>query len=579
MAIYTEEGRYTRPYLTVTNNKLNFKPEMLNKITSWNELIMKYPHIIEYVDKEEEHNMMLAIFPSQIDKSKKIMNMDAIDNINEINKINLVNRYDNNVFVRYTHCEFHPCMILGVISSNTPFSNHNQGPRGIYHYSQAKQAMGLYTSNYRHRMDISYILYHTQIPLVSSRATKYTGVNIFPAGENVIVAIMSYGGYNQEDSIYMNKSAIEKGLFRADYLIEKRETIKKNPSTTKSGSFTKPDPEKTEGIKDANYDKLNESGYVNEGTRIVNNDIIIGKITPKTDAGDNGKLYKDGSLNYKSIVPATIDKVLLGEDNDGYPIMRVRIRSERIPNVGDKFSSRHGQKGTIGSKNDRVNMPFSESGLVPDLILNPCAFPKRMTIGQLIEALMSKVCAIKGIYGDGTPFNRVDLKKINRELERLGSPSWGREYLYNGMTGEQILTPIFICPTYYQRQKQMVGDKIHARARGPPQTLTRQPTEGRSREGGLRIGEMERDAIIAHGCAQLLKEKTVDNSDAYTVHVCDICGQLAYKHPQHSYYICKGCDNSTKVSQIVIPYAYKLLCQELKSIQILTRIRTVNAIN
>lgn len=237
------------------------------------------------------------------------------------------------------------------------------------------------------------------------------------------------------------------------------------------------------------------------------------------------------------------------------------------------------QKGTVGTKYHRADFPFTEKGLVPDIIINPNCIPKRMTIGQLIECLMGKVCAIKGVYGDATPFTGVDLHKINEELVSAGYEEWGNDTMYNGITGQKMNTKIFIGPTYYQRLKQMAGDKAHSRARGPMQLLTRQPTEGRSRDGGLRSGEMERDAMCAHGIAQFLKERMVDNSDIYTAYVCDRCGLFAHKVPDKKHYICHSCNNTTLISKIIIPYAFKLFMQELRSINILGRIRTSRSIS
>lgn len=1210
--IYTDGGRLIRPYLTVTNNKLNFKPEMLDNITSWEEFMAKYPDVIEILDKEEEQNMMLADFPQRIEKARMIMERKPINDKETIDVINRTNRYDDNIFVRYTHCEIHPCMILGIISSNIPFTDHNQSPRGIFQYNQARQAMGLYISDYRERTDISYILYHPQIPIVAPRASKYTGTHIFPAGENVIVAIQSYTGYNQEDSLLMNNSAIEKGLFRAQSLKKYFEQITKNPASSQTGIFIKPDKNKVDNLKDANYDKLSEEGYAKVETVIKDGDVIIGMVKPKAIAKEEEKPYKDNSTIYRSLIPGAIDKVITGLNSDGYPIIKIRVRSERIPKVGDKFScydsntevltdkgwiffkdltkthkvatlvngeeliyenpseiqkyhykgkmykietkqinlcvtpnhnmwvasqesiknykllradqiftkrnfyqknvsryineneeqkffilpeydnfpekkidmqfwllffgiwitegyieniiikvktdkshvkkildficklmgfkfmktdeniweisdkqllnyikpldminkylpewvwnltteqcrwliygmifnngrmeyetfseklandlqrlclhagwsaniyikllkdtyskkniyhltiftkqnnpevnknkqmdewmdydddvycctvtsgiiyvrrnmipifsgnSKAGQKGTIGFKPHRADMPFTESGLIPDIIINPNCMPKRMTIGQLIECLLGKLCAIKGVYGDATPFTGVDIIKINEELVAAGFEPWGNEIMYNGMTGEKMQSKIFIGPTYYQRLKQMVGDKAHclsmdhevltsngwkyyyqlslndeiatlkdgkliyqkpnkilyypdykgdmyhvtseeldlmvtinhrmwvaknesseykfelaenivgkyrkykkdaiwdvedyqfilpkaiyenkiyfeknvdmnawlifigiwiteglinndqcciicknkqimdiliqainklkfkyiqeedrlsiidiqlciymkqlimknekylpnwvwylsslqskilldnillnneiyytsytniandimrlalhcgwicnineiqnsydnkkweliiiksknisifnakeqvivnisnpvfclevtngifyvrrngkavwtgnSRARGPTQLLTRQATEGRTRDGGLRVGEMERDALCAHGCSQFLKERMVDNADIYTIHVCDICGLFAHKVPKKKYYICRTCKNTTKISKIVIPYAFKLFMQELRSINILGRIRTSKSI-
>ena len=736
---------------------------------------------------------------------------------------------------------------------------------------------------------------------------------------------------NQEDSVLINNSAIEKGLFRAQALKKYYEAIKKNPASSQTGIFMKPDRNKVDNLKDANYDKLTEEGYARVETVIKDGDVIIGLVNPKPTSREDDKPYKDNSTIYKSLVPGAIDKVLTEINNDGYPIIKIRARSERIPAVGDKFScydketevltdkgwipfedltrdhkvatlvnstelvyehplaiqkfhykgkmyqvksrqidlcvtpnhkmwvaprskipgapkvyrleradeieakgryykknvsqygceaarrslftlpacqrfperkldmhawllffgiwmaegctlrdwavtfsahkqrvkdelsfvcdvmgfeihyhfdrkedgdrdirniwqipdkqlvhymrplsvgatnktlpewvwdlttvqarwlihgmmlgdghwmdngtrrydtsskklandfqrlclhagwsanmhlkykkgyvttikghiatntadawrltvvtdqnmpqvnikhhydgwvdyndsvycctttsgviyvrrnyvptfsgnSRSGQKGTCGYKPNRADLPFTKTGLIPDIIINPNAIPKRMTIGQLAECLLSKVCAIKGVYGDATPFTGININKINAELIAGGYEEWGNETMYNGITGQKMHTKIFIGPTYYQRLKQMVGDKAHSRARGPQQLLTRQPPEGRSREGGLRIGEMERDAMAAHGIAQFIKERMVDNSDSYTVHVCDRCGLLAHKVPDKRYYICRSCQNTTRISKIIIPYPFKLFMQELQSINILARIRTSKSV-
>jgi DNA-directed RNA polymerase II subunit RPB2 len=581
--VNTDNGRLIRPYLTVTNNVLNFKPEMLDNIKSWEEFLSTYPGVVEYVDKEEEQNMMLAIYPDDIIKQKKIMDKVPLDNPTEIEKINRVNRYDDNVYKLYSHCEIHPCMIFGVITSNIPFCDHNQGPRGMFQYNQARYAIGLYISDFRLRIDISYILYHTQLPVIAPRASKYTGTQVFTSGENVMVAIMSYGGYNQEDSVILNKCAIDRGLFRVQSFKKNNETINKNPSSTLMGRFMKPDINKVHGMRQANYEKLNDFGYVEVETQVKDGDVIIGIVSPNQTDKESDKIYKDSSIIYKSIIPGAVDKVIKGVTSDGYHSIKMRIRSERIPIVGDKFASRHGQKGTAGATYHSVDMPFTASGINPDMIINPNCIPKRMTIGQLIETILGKLCVKKGIFGDGTPFTRIDISKINEELKSFGFEEWGNETMYNGMSGHKIKTKIFIGPTYYLRLKQMVADKIHSRARGQNQNLTRAPPPGRARDGGLRLGEMEKDALIGHGAAQLLKERMLDNSDRYETHVCDICGQIAHVEKTNSkinvdrenlHYVCRPCNNRTRISKIIIPYALKLLKQELESISILFRIRT-----
>jgi DNA-directed RNA polymerase II subunit RPB2 len=579
--IYCDAGRLNRPLLIVKDNKLlitkkiideiDIKSNNTTKISKWNNLIQKYPEIIEYVDIEESNGLMIAMYMKDINKMRVISNLSLNKNPEDTR----INRYDNNVFLRYTHCEIHPSLCLGIVASSIPYCNHNQSPRNIYQYSQARQAMGIYNSSYRHRLDISYVLHYPQPPLIQTRSAKYIHTDKLAAGENAIVAICTYSGYNQEDSIIVNQSAIDRGLFSAVSFKKYQETIAKNPSTSQDDVFTKPDRNKVIGTKSGSYDKLNDKGYVPEETKVVNGDIIIGKISPIQPMGNNNKSYKDSSISYKSNIPGVIDKVWTNIYNyEGYEMYKMRVRSLRIPKIGDKMSSRHGQKGTIGITLKQEDMPFTEDGISPDLIINPNCIPSRMTVGQLIECVMGKVSAIKGHDSDGTPFNELSVQDIKEELKKLGYHESGKEYLYNGMNGKKMKAMIFIGPTYYQRLKHLVDDKIHSRARGPRQLLTRQPPEGRSRDGGLRFGEMERDCMIAHGMGQFLKERMMETSDIYNTHVCDICGFFAQQMlGSPGVYYCQQCDNSTDISEINLTYAFKLLVQELMSMNIAPRIR------
>jgi DNA-directed RNA polymerase II subunit RPB2 len=400
-----------------------------------------------------------------------------------------------------------------------------------------------------------------------------------PAGTNVIVAIASYTGYNQEDSLLINASAIDKGLYVANSLKKEHVDLDKNSSASQVETFMKPDPNKVEGMKVSNYDKLNEKGYVQEETRIEDNDVIVGICTPIPPGPNSDKTYRDSSRIYKATLPATVNKVYADITNqDGYPALTMSLRSIRHPNIGDKFASRSGQKATIGLKLHRSDMPFTSRGIIPDIIINPNCIPGRMTAGHLIEMLKAKVCVAKGQLGDGSPFGEESVKKLNDELIAMGFMKYANDIMYNGMTGQRMEVPIFIAPIYYLRLKHMVYDKVHSRDRGPVQILTRAPTEGRSRDGGLRFGEMERDAICAHGAAQFLKERLVDVSDPYVARICNICGMFAHKAPDHNYYICTACTNTTRISTVVIPYAWKLFTQELMSMNILPRMRTRRAL-
>ena len=584
--IYTDKGRFIRPLLKTNGNDLSITKKMLddidldsesnnNKITRWNEFLAKYTDTIEYLDIEEAEFAMIAMYVNDL-KINKIRQHKAIKKPNQSG--DKVNRYNDTVYKIYNYCEFHPSMMLGSTSSCIPFCEHNQAPRNIYNFSQAKQGKGIFATNERHRMDIGYRLANPSTPLVQTRGMKYLKTNDLPNGENVIVAIACYTGYNQEDSIVMNKSAIDRGLFRSYVLKKYPDEIKKNPSTSQDDKFMKPDPNRVSGMKKVNYEKLNNKGFVEKETIIENGDVIIGKVSPIQPGTDpNAKIYKDNSTIYKSGVNGVIDKVYTGIYNsDDYEMYCIQIRSERTPQIGDKYASRHGQKGTCGIILGNADMPFSKDGIQPDIIINPNAIPSRMTVGQLLECVLGKVSSIKGHYSDATPFNNYDISEITNILKENGLEEHGFEELYCGITGKKIRSKIFMGPTFYMRLKHLVQDKIHARARGPRQILTRQPPEGRSRDGGLRFGEMERDCMIAHGMGQFLKERLVNTSDKYNVHVCSNCGFFARKKPDKNIYLCQACNQkgeSYTTHKIELPYAFKLLIQELKAINILPKIK------
>jgi DNA-directed RNA polymerase II subunit RPB2 len=579
--IFYDSGRLVRPLFNVKDNKLlitkeviNYAKELLNsedKLKGWKLLLNKYNNIITYEDIESSKNIMLAEDISYLKESIRNKNR-------EINyDTGIINRYGDYRYMKYTHCEMHRWTMLGEISSGVPFLNHNYGTKSINNFSKLKQGVSLYLTNYKDRMDLSQVLYYPQRPIAITEGMKYNNMLNLPGGENVIIAVMSYTGYNQEDSLILNQSSIDRGLFRVDTLKKFFSEIEKNPSTSQDDVFTKPDRNKVTGMKNANYDLLNENGIVPEETIIKSGDVIIGKISPIQPTGDDNKVYIDNSEIYKGSIEGVIDRVHTNIYNsDGYEIRNVRVRMERKPMIGDKFSSMHSQKGTLGIALPQKDMPFTEDGVVPDMIINPHAIPSRMTVSQLIECISSKVGAIEGKHIDGTPFGEHDVRKIPEILGKLGYNKHGTEKMYCGITGQEIETQIFIGPTYYMRLKHMVLDKIHARSRGPRQALTRQPLEGRSKGGGLRIGWMEKDSMIAHGIGQFMKERMMENSDIDTFYVCDDCGLFASKVMNKNYYVCKPCDNYTRISQVNLPYACKLLFQELQSVNIVPQIHTEN---
>ena len=945
---YFDGGRLIRPLLIVNNNKLNFnndlvslvndESKLVDKSKSWKKILNKFPNLVEYEDIESLNYLLVSENISRLTESIEANNRPV-----EYTNTTKINRYGDYRWVKYTHCDFHAWVMMGSVVSNVPFSNHNYAVRNIIHFSQAKQSIGIYLSSYKDRMDISQVLYHPQIPIVTTKAMKYNGCMDLPYGENTIVAVCSYNGYNQEDSIIFNQSAIDRGVFRADSLKKYESEILKNPSTSQDDIFTKPDRNKVTGMKQGNYDKLNDKGYAPEETILNNEDIMIGKISPIQPTGNNNKVYKDSSTIFKSNVQGVVDRIHTDVYNaEGYEMYNMRVRMERKPISGDKFTcyddshevltmdgwinikdvtekhrvaslnnnklvyqnpteiqsydyegdmylvesnqislcvtpnhrmwvrprtgkykaelaqdilhqrrcykknvdaievdknteyfeyndngeithfkiedelyeindwvtffgiwlaeghvdkysiyakisahkervwnmiisfcdnckltyhttkdhstsitkniitiscknigryllpqsvgatnksfpewvwnlpmelcrklidgmmlgdghtmdngtrrydtsskkiadgfqklclhagfstniiikyeaghcsqeiktgknagkvirmncdayrmtiietqveplvnknikkkdgivtdnhdvmipycgkvycctvpgegvmvirrngyiclsgnSRHGQKGTVGITYKQKDMPFTESGIIPDLILNPHGYPSRMSLGHFIECLASKEAAETGHFVDGTPFNNYNISQIPEALKKLGYSPYGTEVMYCGLTGRKMDVEIFIGPVYSIRLKHMVLDKVHGRARGPKQALTRQPLEGRSRDGGLKIGEMEKDAIVAHGMSQFLKERLMETSDISKAYVCDECGMFAAKVIDKDFYRCKGCHNSTRISAVVIPYACKLLFQELTSVNILPRIRTEKSI-
>ncbi|KAK8934248.1 DNA-directed RNA polymerase II subunit RPB2 [Platanthera zijinensis] len=563
LRLYTDYGRCSRPLFIVEKQRLLIKKKDIRSLQQretpdegWHDLVAK--GFIEYIDTEEEETTMISM------------------TINDL--VNARQNPEEAYSETYTHCEIHPSLILGVCASIIPFPDHNQSPRNTYQSAMGKQAMGIYVTNYQLRMDtLAYVLYYPQKPLVTTRAMEHLHFRQLPAGINAIVAISCYSGYNQEDSVIMNQSSIDRGFFRSLFFRSYRDEEKKMGTLVKE-EFGRPNRENTMGMRHGSYDKLDDDGLAPPGTRVSGEDVIIGKTSPIAQDDSQGAssryTLRDHSTSLRHSESGMVDQVLLTTNADGLRFVKVRMRSVRIPQIGDKFSSRHGQKGTVGMTYTQEDMPWTVEGITPDIIVNPHAIPSRMTIGQLIECIMGKVAAHMGKEGDATPFTDVTVDNISKALHKCGYQMRGFETMYNGHTGRKLTAMIFLGPTYYQRLKHMVDDKIHSRGRGPVQILTRQPAEGRSRDGGLRFGEMERDCMIAHGAAHFLKERLFDQSDAYRVHVCEKCGLVAIANLKKNSFECRGCKNKTDIVQVHIPYACKLLFQELMSMAIAPRMLT-----
>lgn len=547
--VWTDEGRVCRPLLVVgPDQRVAARAGHAADVRAWLGQPATRAHawtagvlaagLVEHVDAAEEETALIALEPGACRPGET-----------------------------YTHAEVHPSMILGVAASIIPFPEHNQSPRNTYQAAMGKQAMGVYVTNYPLRMDTTaHVLYYPQRPLVTTRPMEHLRFRDLPAGQNAIVAVSCYTGYNQEDSVIMNQSAIDRGLFRSTTYQAYTEV----EDRTSQQAFARPDRRDTAGMRWANYAKLDEDGLVPPGTPVSAGDILVGKVVPAGPAGGerSGRpARRDASMAVRTGGDGRVDRVLLTKDAEGRRLAKVRVRSVRAPQIGDKFSSRHGQKGTVGMTYRQEDMPFTAEGISPDLIINPHAIPRRMTIGQLVETQLGKVCAVSGTEGDATAFAGASVDAITAMLQRLGYQRHGNEVLHNGRTGRQMDAQLFIGPTYYQRLKHLVDDKIHGRSRGQRQALTRQPMEGRTQDGGLRFGEMERDCMISHGASQFLKERLLDDSDLFERTVCRACGLPALRGQ------CTACGGD-EVATVRIPYVAHLLLSELTAMSIAPRLHT-----
>lgn len=567
LRIYQDSGRCCRPLYVVENMRLKIRRYHIALINSkllgnhgWNWTDLMDNGIVEYIDCMEEESIMCAMTPRALYDAREAPQTAQS--------------------LTFTHCEIHPSMILGICASIIPFPDHNQSPRNTYQSAMGKQAMGMYITNFLVRLDtLAHVLFYPQKPLASPKAAEHLHFAELPAGINCIVAIACYSGYNQEDSLILSQAAIDRGLFRSCFYRSYKDEESKEKGTNRVvEEFGRPVKQTTKDMRaENNYDKIDQDGLVWPGSHVSGNDAIIGKTAPLTemDMTEAAKVRhqsrRDASQFLRPSETGVVDQVLLSTNEEGLKFVKIRVLSVRVPQIGDKFASRHGQKGTCGITYRQEDMPWTVEGIIPDIIVNPHAIPSRMTIGHLIECLMSKVASCQGFVGVATPFSDVTVDEISQTLHGYGYQRYANEVMYNGHTGRKLEAKIFLGPTFYQRLKHMVDDKIHARARGPYQSLVRQPVEGRARHGGLRFGEMERDCMISHGAAHFLRERLFLFSDRYRVHVCDICGLIAIANLNKKSFECRTCKNNSQISQVQLPYACKLLFQELMAMCIAPR--------
>jgi DNA-directed RNA polymerase II subunit RPB2 len=548
VVVETDAGCLLRPLLRVDH--LTDLPGLLATAPDHGRLMehLVSSGAVEYIDKQEEANLRVALSPLAPPPEG---------------------------WGAYTHSEIDPSLIVGLCGGCIPFADYNQSPRNTYQSAMMKQALGVYTLNHTLRMDtVAHSMVAPQQPLVTTRLDSLVGASDAPAGVNAIVCILCYTGQNQEDSVIVSRTALERGLFRSVKYQTYRDEERQNGGSDAERFENAGLLPNVAGKRDSNYDKLDADGLVAVGARVEANDVLISKTVTTADVGEGARraIKRDKSTVLKHDT-GVVDAVVRVHNQDGTRMAKVKVRQTRTPVVGDKVSSRMGQKGVIGTVLAHEDMPFTADGIVPDIIVNPHAIPSRMTLGQLLETLLCLLCVRTGERGDGTMFRGTSFEHVCDMLAASGYERHGRTKLHNGFTGEAYESLVFMGPTYYQRLKHMAADKDHARSRGPMHMLSRQPTEGRARDGGLRFGEMERDCLISHGAAELLKDRLLDNSDPSRLTVCAQCGLLAQPaangtEVRHKTAHCRNCGKGARVVDMAAPFTFRLLLQEMQAMSV-----------
>lgn len=544
-----DNGRVRRPLIIVENGVPRMTLEQLEAIQRgemrWEELVEK--GTIEYLDSDEEESAFVALDVSKISK-------DA------------------------THLELASYAMLGICASIIPYSEHNQSPRNAYESAMAKQALGVSCTNFSNRVDSrSHLLHYPQMPVVGTKPMEVLNYDDRPAGQNCVVAVLSFQGYNMEDAIVVNRSSVDRGLGRSTFFRIYEGECRQYLGGLRD-KFEIPEPG-TRGYRgDRYYRLLEEDGIISAEADVSGNTVLVGRTSPPRFLEEyrefevKGPTKRDSSVGMRPSEVGIVDTIFVTESIEGSKLVKVKVRDTRVPELGDKFASRHGQKGVIGLLVPQQDMPFTQDGIVPDIVINPHAFPSRMTIGQFVESMAGKVASLRGEPVDGTPFSNERPEHLRDALLNLGFTHSGSEVFYNGIDGKKFMADIYVGVVYYQKLHHMVADKMHARARGQVQMLTRQPTEGRARGGGLRFGEMERDCLIGHGASALLRDRLLEESDKYTVMICEVCGLLAYHDIKQNKYVCRICGERAVISPVALSYAFKLLLQELMALGVAPRL-------
>jgi len=544
--ILSDSGRTRRPLIIVENGKQKLTNEHIEKLKKgeigWDDLLKT--GVIEYLDAEEEENSYIALRESGLTPE-------------------------------HTHLELDPSTILGLSASFIPYPEFNRGDRVNYGAKMVGQSIGLFSTNFLNRVDTkANNLLYPQRPLVQTHAHQIINYDRHPNGMNIVIAIGCYDGYNIEDAVVINASSIQRGLFWSA-MYRSYEAEQKRYMGGQEDVLGIPEPGVRGYAGEDAYKHLPEDGIINPETPVDSDKVLIGRVSPLRFLGTMDQFItgieniRETSVRLRHGDSGVVDRVFLSETIDGTKLVKVLIRDMKIPEIGDKLASRHGQKGVIGLIVPEEDMPFTEEGIVPDIIFNPHGIPSRMTIGQLLEIIAGKVAALSGKIITSPAFNPVPEDQIRSELEKYGFKNDGKETMYDGKTGRKFDAEIFIGNCFYQKLDHLVSNKIHARSRGPVTLLTKQPTEGRSKEGGLRLGEMEKDVLISHGAALVLKERF--DSDKTIVPICTECGLVAVHDRIKNKYYCQV-DGDTKIVNVEMSYAFKLMLDELKSMMIYPRL-------
>ncbi len=539
----TRAGRVLRPLIVVRDGKPALTEEDIEKLrkgeVSWVDLVRQGK--IEYLDAEEEENALIAINEDELTPE-------------------------------HTHLEIHPILLLGVPGALIPYANYSRGDRVNYGTSKGvKQGLGVYALNYPIRFDtFTNILHYPQLPIVKTKMHDIYGYSHHPAGQNFVVAMISWEGYNMEDAIIVNRASLERALARSTYFRPYIAVENRYPGGQED-RIEVPGKEVSGYTEDEDYADLDEDGIINPESFVRGDQVLVGRTSPPRFLGSmssfrwGAEARRDTSVRVRHDEHGMVDAVLVTENIEGRKLVKVRVREDRVAELGDKFSSRYGQKGVIGLVVPPEDMPFSEHGITPDIITNPHGIPSRMTFNQLIEFVTGKAGLLAGKYMDGTPFGDDPFKEAKEILIKHGFKPTGKEVMYDGMSGQKFEVEIFMGVIYYHKVRHMVANKIHARARGPVQMLTRQPTEGRSKLGGLRMGEMEKDCLVSHGASLLLNERF--SSDKTKVPVCPKCGVVAVHNYVKDKAYCPIC-GSEEIEWIEMSYAFHIMLQELMSMGI-----------